>query len=160
MIVERPNPTQVVLQAVVGNENGTPKTALASADVRVYHLNAGVEVNNLGATPLVQVGMTSTWRYVWAPGSLPVGHYYAEYTLVDTDSAEFVDVEDIVVQDFALQVDLALVKQIEQGRWKIDDTLDQMIFYDETGTTPILTFNLKDINGLPSNVNIFERDPV
>jgi len=35
-----------------------------------------------------------------------------------------------------------------------------MIFYEEDGVTPKLTFDLKDINGIPSNVNIFERRPV
>lgn len=160
MIVERPDPSQVVLQTIVGNENGTPKTALSSAHVRVYHLDTGSEVDDLASTVLAQVGVTSIWRYIWAPGTLAVGHYFAEYSLVDHDGAEFVDVEDVVVQDFALQVDLALVKQVEQGRWKIDDTTDQMTFYAENGTTALLTFDLKDINGLPSSVNIFERKPV
>jgi len=160
MIVLRPNPSQVVLQLAVQNLDGTPKQTLLSAKVRVYHLSGITEVQDLSTTNLTQVGTSNIWRYVWTPASLDVGQYFAEYSLEDIDGATFVDVEDIVIQDFALQADLELIKKVEKGRWKIDQTTDQMIFYDEDGLTPLLTFNLKDINGLPSHINIFERDPV
>lgn len=158
MLLETVNPAQVVLQVQAQNLDGTPKTALASATVRVYHLAGGLEVADLAATPLTQVPGTSTWRYVWVPGTLAVGHYFAEYALVDLDSAAFVGAEDLDIRDIAKQADLAFVKQIEQGRWRIVN--EQMIFYAEDRVTPLLVFNLKDINGIPSNVNIFERVPV
>lgn len=158
MILETTNPAQLVLQVAAQNVDGTPKTALSSASVRVYHVAGGVEVVDLGAVPLLQVGSTNVWRYVWTPGSLAVGHYFVEYTLVDTDGAMFVGLEDVDVRDIARQVDLEFIRKIEQGRWRIVN--EQMVFYDSDGLSPILTFDLKDINGLPSNVNIFERKPV
>jgi len=160
MIVERPNPSQVSLQITARNLDGTPKTSLASATVRVYHLSGVTEVEDLASTALAQVGTSNTWRYVWTPGALDVGQYFAEFALEDSDGATFVDVEGIVVQDFALQVDVELIRKIEKGRWRIDQTTDKMYFYDEDGTTVLLEFDLKDINGLPSHINIFERDPV
>jgi len=169
VILSRPDPSQLVLQVAATNLDGTPKTALSSADVRVYHVDgAGAEVEDLASTALTQVGTSSVWRYRWEPSSLDVDQYSVEYTLVDTDSAVFIGLEDLAVEDFALQTnvllteaDVALIKKIETGRWKIDDVTDQMIFYDPIdGTTPILTFDLKDLAGLPSSVNIFERDPV
>lgn len=158
MIVERPNPAQVVLQVVTKNLDGTPKTTLSSADVRVYHVNAtGTEVEDLPATPLVQAGTSNTWRYRWAPASLDEGHYFAEFSLVDSDGAAFVDTEDIVVQDFALQADVAFIKEMESGKWEILN--DQMVFYDTSGAE-ILRFNLFDINGLPTNgINMYKREP-
>lgn len=158
MLIDTASPSQVVLQVQAQNLDGTPKRALASATVRVYHLAAGSEVVDLVTTPLVQVPGTNTWRYIWTPESLSVGHYFAEYTLIDTDGAEFVAAEDIDIRDIARQADLAFVRQIEQGRWRI--VSNQMIFYDTDGVTPLRVFNLKDINGIPSNVNIFERVPV
>lgn len=158
MLIDTVNPAQVVLQVQAQNLDGTPKTDLASATVRVYHMNGGTEVIDLGVTPLIQVGGTNTWRYVWTPVLLPVGHYFAEYTLVDLDGASFVAAEDIDIRDIARQADLAFVRQIEQGRWRIVN--EQMIFYEEDDTTPLLIFDLKDINGLPSNISIFERKPV
>ena len=160
MIVERPDPAQVVLQVYAQNLDGSPKTSLASANVRVYRVNAaGTEVEELASTALTQVGSTNAWRYRWEPASLAVNQYHAEFTLLDNDGLSFVDTEDLVVQDFALQVDVALIREVETGRWKIDQVTDQMTFYDNTDT-PILTFDLKDIDGLPNHINIFERKPV
>ena len=54
--------------------------------------------------------------------------------------------------------DLAFIKQVEQGRWKIVN--NQMIFYDLDGITPIRTFALKDKAGNPAEQSIYERVPV
>lgn len=51
-----------------------------------------------------------------------------------------------------------IIKKIETGRWKIVD--NQMIFYNNDGVTPLLTFNLFDLNGIPTNTNVMERVPV
>jgi len=158
MLIDTVDPEKIVLQVYVQNLDGTPKTVLTSATVRVYKIEAGSEVVLLAATPLVQVGSTNVWRYTWTPVSLPVGHYFAEYSLVDLADDHFVDVEDIDIRDIAVQADLVLIRKIERGRWRIVD--EEMIIYDEDALTPLLRFALKDIDGIPSNVNIFERIPV
>ena len=56
-----------------------------------------------------------------------------------------------------MESDLAFIKQIEQGRWKIAN--NQMIFYDTDGTTPIRTFNLKGKSGEATETNVYERIP-
>lgn len=53
---------------------------------------------------------------------------------------------------------LETLELIGAGRWKIQGT--QLIVYDSDGVTPLLTFNLKDDLGNPSNTRIFERVPV
>lgn len=161
MILERPNPAQLVLQVTAQNPDGSSKTSLLEAEVRVYHVNgAGNEVIDLTSTSLSQVVGTSTWRYIWSAPTLPIGQYFVEYSLVDTDHTEFVGTEDLAIQDFALQADVTLFKKLAQGRWKIDEVTSTMTFYDDDGTTPLLSFALKDINGLPASVNVFERVPV
>ncbi len=47
-----------------------------------------------------------------------------------------------------LQADVTIIKKIETGRWKIVN--NQMIFYDDDGTTPLYTFNLKNADGDPT----------
>ena len=158
MLIETVDPAQVVLQVQAQNLDGTPKTALSSALVRVYHLAGDSEVEDLGATSLVQIPETCTWRYIWEPDALDVGHYFVEYSLEDMDGVVFVGSEDIDIRDIAKQTDMAFVRQIEQGRWRIVN--EQIIYYAEDRVLPLMVFNLKDINGLPSNVNIFERVPV
>jgi hypothetical protein len=104
---------------------------------------------------------------VCASPGLGVGVYFAEYQLVDNDGADFVDFETIIVMDVALEAtltaaatDITLIKKVETGRWRIDKVTDKMYFYDSNGTDVLLEFDLKDIDGLPSHINIFERDPV
>lgn len=49
------------------------------------------------------------------------------------------------------------IKQIEGGRWIIDESVDQMIFYKDDNTTEIARFNLFDITGSATSTNVFER---
>lgn len=50
------------------------------------------------------------------------------------------------------------LRKAAYGRWKITGT--QLVIYDDDGTTPLETFDLKDPSGTPSNTQIFERVPV
>ena len=96
MIITNPDPTQVVLQAVALNPDGSVKTSLNSASVRVYHLVSGSEVELLVSTVLVYSAAGKTWRYIWEPSSLAAGQYIAEYSLEDTDSIATISTEDII----------------------------------------------------------------
>jgi hypothetical protein len=152
-----PNPVQVNLQTTAISLDGQPKADVVSGTVRVYHVAAGVEVADLALTALARVGTTTTWRLAWGPMSLPAGHYVAEYRLVDSGGRVSVTVEDVAVHDLAQQADLALVRQVETGRWQI--VANQMIFYATDGTTPLLTFDLTDADGDPSMDSVFQRVP-
>lgn len=166
MIIDRPNPSQVVLQATTHNVDGTPKLALTSATVRVYHLAGGSETQDLVPTALVQVGSTNTWRYIWAPAALSEGQYFAEYSMVDTDGASFVDFEPVVIEDFAqgamledVAVDMAFIKKIEKNRKRILG--NQLIIYEDDGVTEWLKWDLFDVNGIPTGgVNVYDTVPV
>ena len=155
MLIDMPDPSQVALQVVAQDSNGTPKSNVVSASVRVYHIVGGVEVDVLGATALTQVGTSSTWRYVWEPVSLGSGQYVVEYSLSDDLGATFVGVEDLAIRDFAKQEDLEFIRAVESGRWKIVG--NQMIFYDEDGVAELMRFNLFDEAGFPTMGNVFER---
>jgi hypothetical protein len=153
----RPNPAAVVLQAIAIELDGTAKVNVVSGTVRVYGLATGVDVNILPPSPLARVGATSTWRLPWTPASLPEGRYVAEYTLTDSGGLTTVLVEDIAVHDLAQQADLAIVKAVETGRWQILN--NTMVFYDTNGTTPLLTFDLLDLAGLPTMDAVYQRVP-
>jgi hypothetical protein len=158
MMFSRPDPAAVPLQVLALGLDGTAKLDVLAGTVRVYQVTGAGEVDVLAGTPLVRVGTTSTWRYYWEPVALPAGQYVAEYHLVDAQVQECVVTEDLSVHDIALQGDLALVRQMQTGRWHIVG--DQMIFYGDDGTTPILTCDLRDQAGLPSMESVFERVPV
>lgn len=58
----------------------------------------------------------------------------------------------------AILTKITTIHKIETGRWRI--TNNQFIIYDEDGTTPLLTFNLKDQLGNLTMENPFERTPI
>ena len=51
-----------------------------------------------------------------------------------------------------------LIRKIQTNRWKIEN--NQLVIYDDDGVTPLKVFNLKDKYGNPSEVNVYEREPV
>jgi hypothetical protein len=52
---------------------------------------------------------------------------------------------------------IEIVKDFENGRWRIDKTLNQMIFFKDDNITEIARFNLYDSAGNPTIDNVFER---
>lgn len=77
--------------------------------------------------------------------SLPIGVWNASLSSYSSGSAGYA---------------LDLIRKVESGKWKAVGT--QMIFYDDDGVTPLLTFDLKDENGNPidASEDVFERIPV
>jgi hypothetical protein len=68
------------------------------------------------------------------------------------------DIQAIKAQvDTFLWDDVTFLKNIEGGRWKIDDENNQMIFYEGDNETEIARFDLLDQAGNPSVTNVFER---
>ena len=56
-----------------------------------------------------------------------------------------------------LRRQLILVRKILTNRWKIE--ANQLIIYDDDGATPLIRFDLYDKEGLPTEVNVYERVP-
>jgi len=52
---------------------------------------------------------------------------------------------------------IEFTKKIQEGRWKILN--NQLIIYDNDGTTPLRVFNLKSETGQPTERNVYERVP-
>ena len=59
-----------------------------------------------------------------------------------------------------ISADTRLTRLMTSGRWQIDDTTNQMIFYEENGTTEIMRFDLKDRTGAASFTEVFDRTKV
>jgi len=124
----------------------------------------------------MQVGVTLTllnWKVFFGDRSSPVVCVITDGNLVAVDGDNYpmspIEPADNVTVQISqsssatisslatMESDLAFIKQIEQGRWKILN--NQMIFYASDGTTPIRTFNLKDKSGSPAEANVYERIP-
>jgi hypothetical protein len=108
MLYLAPDPAQVVLQAYAITPAGAAKLDVASGTVRVYSVVAGSEVDALAAQALVNVA-TNKWRYIWAPGSLAIGDYVAEFILIDGTPVTTRISEDVLVRNVEADCDAALV---------------------------------------------------
>lgn len=82
-------------------------------------------------------------------------------TGIDADIAALA-VQNTAIQNSisALDVDVQFIKDIEGGRWWIDRTINQMIFYKEDNVTEVARFDLKDFDGLPASENVYQRTRV
>ena len=103
MIIDDLSCSSIVLEVSVLDIDGSSKTNISSATVRVYHIS-GVEIEDLAPVSLSQVGITNIWRYIWNSPGLGVGHYIAEYTLIDTDNISGVFTEDIIIDNISGEV--------------------------------------------------------
>ena len=68
----------------------------------------------------------------------------------DVDGTSVYAVEEI-------SADTRLTRLVTSGRWQIDASNNQMIFYEEDNSTEVMRFNLKDRTGAASFTEVFDR---
>ena len=95
--------------------------------------------------------------------------YFYDFVAYDEDKKYAITVDggavlnDIDRYQFAsnengeMEGDLAFAKDVLGGRWKIDSTTNQMVFFKSDNITEIARFNLKDVSGNAAIRNVFER---
>ena len=56
-----------------------------------------------------------------------------------------------------IRIDQKMARYIHTGRWEIEESNKQMVFYQDDNTTEIARFDLFDRNGVKSIDELFER---
>jgi hypothetical protein len=107
---------------------------------------AGVDVNALAA---------AVWALLGPSGNTTLASLESAATQA-LAAATGIGVVDVKVDDIAAQV--AIVKQVETGRWKIASNV--LTVYAQDGVTPLVQFALKDAGGAPTMTDVFERVPL
>lgn len=69
------------------------------------------------------------------------------------------DTAAIMVTESAIVILLDTLLKYQRNRTRIDTTNAQLVIYDDDGTTPLTTFDLKDFNGMPSVQEVCDRIP-
>jgi hypothetical protein len=90
----------------------------------------------------------------------PIEHTdYVSVTFESDVSAALLRADQIETDLATLVVDVAFIKSIEGGRWKIDEVAQQMVFYDDDNVTEVARFNLLDSAGDPTGApsDAYER---
>ena len=83
-------------------------------------------------------------RYYYGSNEMGEVTTYTKLVKVKTDTINWDDID--------------FIKQIEGGKWTIDTSTKQMIFYSPDNTTEIARFNLYDENGQPNYETIYTRE--
>jgi hypothetical protein len=130
-----------------------------SVTIDVYRLSDDIKVIDNAAVS--EISSTGTFKYL--------------FNIVVTEKTEFLLImsngiidkrgklvlggypDDIETLLGTMETNLSFIKEIEAGRWKIDTTTKQMIFYNEAGTIEVVKFQLYDENHSPSITNVIER---
>ncbi len=124
-----------------------------------------------GLTPTLDVWKLDSTQVVTAQTMIEVagGFYYYDYTGYDDD-------EDYVIRadggntlantdryvyssnDIgSIKTDSENLLKVQKNKWAILN--NQMIIYEDDGTTALFTFDLKDKSGTSSEVEVFSRTP-
>lgn len=64
---------------------------------------------------------------------------------------------NIVFASDELEIDSRLTRHFTVGQWEIDDTNNEMIFYQDDNVTEMGRFELKDNTGVGSTTKVFKR---
>ena len=125
----------------------------------IYRLSDNVKVVNGASTS--EIASTGTFKYL--------------FNIVVTDKTEFLLIMDNGTTDKRGKIvlggypddlsdklvligeDIDFIKEIEGGRWKINTSTNQMVFYKSDNSTVVATFNLFDSDGNASYTSVFER---
>ncbi len=120
-----------------------------------------------GLSPTVDVWTVDGSQVVTAQAMTEVagGFYYYDFTTYDED------------EDYCMRADgtatltgadryvfstnetggVGKILKIEKNKWEIVN--NQMIFYDDDGTTALYTFDLKTKSDIPTERDVFKRNP-
>jgi len=64
---------------------------------------------------------------------------------------------NIVFASDEVEIDSRLTRHFTVGQWEIDDSTNEMIFYQDDNVTEMGRFDLKDASGIPSTSQVFKR---
>lgn len=127
--------------------------------IDIYRLSDDVKV--VGGASVSEISSTGTFKYL--------------FNIVVTEKTEFLLIMDNGVTDKRGKIvlggypddlsdklvlmgdDIDFIKEIEGGRWRINTSTNQMIFYKSDNTTIVATYNLFDGDGNASYTSVFER---
>jgi hypothetical protein len=141
-------------------QSGAPISLMCNYEYKVPHGKIYVDNALYGAKTTVDA--------VWYNGDSNLYSNYAAcpcLTLADIESSAVLARQDTLLEvktktDTINWDDIDFIKDIEGGRWRIDSSTNQMIFFEEDNSTEIARFNLYDKDGSPASISVMERTRV
>ncbi len=161
-----------IIAFTVYNSSGVPLAGTAgSLTFTAYKDETGA---NLSQPSFVEIGggeyyftptYTSGHGIAFVISTLNNPLYISGYTRPEDWNTDSIDAATSAVLSAitALQTDVTLIKKLDKNKWEIKTTgldANNMLFYDDDGTTVILRVALKDAAGTPTTVAPYSRTPI
>jgi len=138
---------------------GSGKGSLSTVGYRMYNSSgvlSGSRITGSVGEVLAGAGIYS--------GSVHIADNFIGHILWDTGEATPTyateDVDNILHTLSMVSSSVDFSRHIGSGRWKMDKSTSQMIFYKEDNLTEIARYDLTDESGNPSTTSVFERNKV
>ena len=130
-----------------------------------FFIDAGIP--KTGLTPKIDVWKYDGTHVVTNQDMIEIagGFYYYDFTdydededyVIRADGTSEVSKENRYLYSSNETAGVGKILKIEKGKWEIRGS--QMIFYDNDGTTPIYTFDLKNKHGSATEKDVYSRTP-
>jgi len=93
--------------------------------------------------------------------SIHIADNFTGYVLWDTGESTPIfaseDIDNVIHTLDMVSSSIDLTRHITAGMWKLDKTLNQMIFYKEDNSTVVARFGMSGSDGTPTTTDVFER---
>lgn len=134
-------------------------------NIIAFFTNKGVP--ETGLSPTVDVWTLAGGHTVNAQDMTEIagGFYYYDFTTYDEDEDYVIRADgtdtlsgaERYVYSSNETAGVGKILKIEKNKWEIKD--NQMIFYDDDGTTVLYTFDLKTKGDIPTERDVYKRNP-
>lgn len=146
------------------------QSAITNIDLEVIRSDGTTEVTvpmaELGSSGIyfADINLPNLGNYILRVVSPDVLNPEAQHAVVIASTDSVIDVvkevltivESIEITADNIDTCVQLMKKMCTNRMQIDETVNELIVYDDDSVTPLVRFPLRDVNGLPTSVNIFE----
>jgi len=135
---------------------GTSKSGLSAPGYRIYDTSGDAS----GSRVTSNVGEIYTNSGIYS-ASIHIADNFTGYVLWDTGESTPVfaseDVDNTISTLTMISSSVDFTKDMTAGRWELDDSLNQMIFYKDDNSTVVARFGMSGSDGTPTVSEVHER---
>jgi len=135
---------------------GVSKTGLSGPGYRIYNTSGA----SSGSRVTSGVGEVYNGSGIYS-ASIHIADNFTGYVLWDTGEGTPVfaseDVDNTISTLTMISSSVDFTRDMTAGRWKLDEDLNQMIFYKDDNSTVVARFGMSGSDGSPTVSEVHER---
>jgi len=135
---------------------GSSKSSLSSPGYRLYNSAGALSGSRVSSG----IGEVLTGAGIYS-ASIHIADSFTGYILWDTGESTPTyaseDIDNVIHTLSMMSASVDFTRHLTAGKWKIDKSTYQMIFYKEDNSTEVARFDLYDEDGGSSYTSVFSR---